>query len=93
MTTRVTVSLPDDVAAQLAALPGRQVSAYVAEAVRRRIAGETIRAALRAAGHGEYAFDLTASAARLAAPAVPDDLSIRARERWAAEVGRPLPTP
>jgi len=91
--SRVTVSLPDDVAAHLATLPARQVSAYVAEAVRRRAAGDTIRAALGAAGHGDYAFDLAASSERLAGPAISDDLVTRARERWAAEVARPLPTP
>ena len=36
MTRRVTISVRDDVAEQLDALPARQVSAYVTEALRRR---------------------------------------------------------
>lgn len=48
MTQRVTVSLPDDVAARLETEPN--ASAYVAEALRRRMAGERTDALL--AEHG-----------------------------------------
>ena len=82
MTKRVTVSLPDDVAAQLAELPDRQVSAYVTEALRRRAAGDAIRTAMRSAGHGEYPYDPAASAARLARPEMPAEFVGGLRERW-----------
>jgi hypothetical protein len=85
MTKRVTVSLPDDVADRLAALPDRQVSPYVAEAIRRRQAGEDMRDILRAAGHPEYPYDPDGAAERLAAHGVPEDVVRRARERARAQ--------
>ncbi|MGX6601266.1 hypothetical protein ACWKSP_03875 [Micromonosporaceae bacterium Da 78-11] len=91
MTTRVTVSLPDDVAAQLADLPARQVSAYITEAVRRRTAGDAIRTALGMAGHGEYSYDLSASLARLSRPEIPAEMVADVRERWEAATGRTFP--
>ncbi|MEV0428497.1 hypothetical protein [Micromonospora sp. NPDC050495] len=89
MSRRVTISVPDDVAEQLDALPARQVSAYVTEALRRRRISDAMRAALRAAGHGEFPYDPVRSAQRLAAHQV----SLEAREaaiaRTAELLGRP----
>jgi hypothetical protein len=91
MTTRVTVSLPDDVAEQLADLPPRQVSAYVADALRRRAAADSLRAALRAAGHGDFDDDPAASFARRSRPEIPADVVAEVRRHWEAEIGRPIP--
>src|SRR5215467_4030915 len=52
MTRKIAISVPDDVAARLAREPN--VSAFVAESVRIRMAAERARAAMAAAG-----FDLT----------------------------------
>jgi hypothetical protein len=66
MTRRVTISVPDDVADQLEALPRRQVSAYVTEALRQRRASDDMRAAVRAAGNlHEYPHDPEAARQRL----------------------------
>jgi hypothetical protein len=67
MTRRVTISVPDDVADQLEAIPARQVSAYVAEALRRRRASDEMRSILAAAGHRDYPYDPEGAARRLAA--------------------------
>jgi hypothetical protein len=48
MTKKIAISIPDDVAEKLAEVDN--VSAYVTEAVRRRIRGEDVRATLRQAG-------------------------------------------
>ncbi|MEV5823712.1 hypothetical protein ABUL04_04890 [Micromonospora harpali] len=48
MTKKITISLPDELAARLA--EESNVSAYVAEALRRRIAGERTREILRKSG-------------------------------------------
>ncbi len=48
MTKKITISLPDDLAARLAQEPN--ASAYVAESLRRRIAGEKTREILRSVG-------------------------------------------
>jgi hypothetical protein len=50
MTKKIAISIPDDVAERLAAGDIDNVSAYVTEAVRRRIAVEHTRTALRDAG-------------------------------------------
>jgi hypothetical protein len=86
----VTVSLPDDVAEHLDAIPARQVSAYVTEAVRRRRASDDMRAVLAAAGHPGFPYDLVASAGRLAGARVPDATREAALRRLAAVVGRPV---
>lgn len=52
MTKKIAVSLPDDVAERLTR--EGNVSAYVAEAIRRRVAGERVRDVLDALG-----FDIT----------------------------------
>ncbi|MFD0787954.1 hypothetical protein ACFQZ8_28940, partial [Micromonospora azadirachtae] len=62
--------MPDDVAEQLAALPARQVSAYVTEALRRRRISDDMRATLRAAGHKDFPYDPIGAAQRLAAQQV-----------------------
>jgi hypothetical protein len=87
MTTRQTISFPDDVATAMADVPSGQVSAYVTEAVRRRIQSDAARVALRAAGHREFPFDPVASAGRLAGAAVPADVHRAALDRLAAAVG------
>lgn len=48
MTQRITVSLPDDIAARITVEPNS--SAFIADLVRARIASETVREALAAAG-------------------------------------------
>jgi len=53
MTRKIAISVPDDVAARLAREPN--VSAFVAESVRIRMAAENVRATMAAAG-----FELTA---------------------------------
>ncbi len=50
MTKKIAISVPDDVAERLSADDIDNVSAYITEAVRRRIRSETTRAELRAAG-------------------------------------------
>ena len=86
MTTRQTISFPDDVAMAMSDVPSGQVSAYVTEAVRRRIQSDAARVALRAAGHREFPFDPVASAGRLAGAAVPADVYRAALDRLAAAV-------
>jgi hypothetical protein len=50
MTKKITISIPDDVAERLAAGDVENVSAYITEAVRRRIVVENTRDFLRARG-------------------------------------------
>ena len=90
MSRRVTISIPDDVAAQLDELPPRQVSAYVAEALRRRRMSEDMRAALRAAGHQEYPYDPVGAARRAAAGRVRPEVREAALIRVADTLGRSL---
>lgn len=85
MTKRVTVSLPDELADLLAALPDRKVSPYVAEALHRRKAVDDMRAALRAAGHGEFDYDRDGANRRLAATRVPERVAAETRARARAE--------
>jgi hypothetical protein len=91
MTRRVTVSVPDDVAAALDALPARQVSAYVTDAIRLRHTADQVRDALRNAGHPDYPVDPEGARARLAAGCVPADLAARVAQEWATELDRPVP--
>jgi|SRR5258705_1723153 hypothetical protein len=90
MTRRVTISVPDDVADHLDAIPSRQVSAYVTEALRRRHASDDLRLALRTAGHREYPHDPHGALQRMASGRV----SVGAREtalaRFANLSGQPL---
>ena len=90
MSRRVTISIPDDVAAQLDELPPRQVSAYVVEALRRRRASDDVRTALRAAGHGEFPYEPEASAERLAATRVDPAVREAAIARLAESMRRPV---
>ncbi|MFI6230203.1 hypothetical protein ACIBCR_23185 [Micromonospora echinospora] len=89
MSRRVTISVPDDVAEQLDKIPARQVSAYVTEALRRRRVADDLRAALRAAGHGEFPYDPVGSARRLAARQVTPELREAAIARVAELLDRP----
>lgn len=87
MSQRVTISVPDDVAAQLAAIPSRQVSAYVSEALRRRRASDEIRAALSVAGHRDFPYEPDGSARRLAAQRVPAEVRDSAITRLTGTTG------
>ncbi|MEV1288735.1 hypothetical protein [Micromonospora sp. NPDC049679] len=88
MSRRVTISVPDDVAEQLAALPARQVSSYVTEALRRRRASDDMRAALTAAGHREYPYDPPGAARRLAERRISPEVREAAIVRLAESTGR-----
>jgi hypothetical protein len=88
MTRRLTVSVPDDVADQLGAVPARQVSAYVTEALRRRRASDDMRAALAAAGHREYPYDPADALQRLDAGRISPDVREAVIARLAESMGR-----
>lgn len=90
MSRRVTISVPDDVADQLDAIPARQVSAYVTEALRRRRVSDDMRAALTAAGHREYPYDPEGAARRLAERRVSLEVREAAIARFAESIGRPV---
>ncbi|MFC8299492.1 hypothetical protein [Micromonospora orduensis] len=90
MSRRVTISVPDDVAEQLDALPARQVSAYVTEALRRRRISDDMRSALRAAGHGEFPYDPAGAAQRLSARPVTPEMREAAIARVAELLERPV---
>ncbi|WP_328415498.1 hypothetical protein OG470_23490 [Micromonospora sp. NBC_00389] len=90
MSRRVTISVPDDVAEQLDALPARQVSAYVTEALRRRRISDDMRTALRAAGHGEFPYDPEGAMQRLAARQVTAEMREAAIARVAELLERPV---
>jgi hypothetical protein len=85
MTKRVTVSLPDDIAAILDALPTGEVSPFVAEALRRRQQAEDMRVILRRAGHGEYPYDPQGALRRIEAARVPPELAEQTRTALRAE--------
>lgn len=86
----MTISVPDDVAEQLAAIPPRQVSAYVTEALRRRRVSDELRAALSAAGHREHRFDPKGAAQRLASRRITPEAREGAIARLAELTGRPI---
>lgn len=88
MSRRVTISVPDDVAAQLDALPARQVSAYVTEALRRRRAADDMRTALTAAGHPDFPYDPAGAARRLAERRIRPEAREAAIIRFAEASGR-----
>ncbi|MFC4019147.1 hypothetical protein ACFOW4_14515 [Micromonospora sp. GCM10011542] len=90
MSRRVTISVPDDVAEQLDALPARQVSAYVTEALRRRRVSDDMRAALRAAGHREFPYDPAGAVRRLATRQVTPEMREAAIARAAELLDRPV---
>ena len=79
MTKRITVSLPDDVAAYLE--HEENASAAVADAVRARMErGKAIAATLRAAGYNLT--DEGIAAARDKLPPMPEDLKAEIQRRW-----------
>lgn len=86
----MTISVPDDVAEQLAAIPARQVSAYVTEALRRRRASDDMRATLSAAGHRDYPYDPDGAARRLATRQVSAEIREAAIARLATSIGQPV---
>jgi hypothetical protein len=90
MSRRVTISVPDDVAEQLDAIPARQVSAYVTEALRRRRVSDDMRAALSAAGHRDYPYDPEGAAHRLARRRISPQAREAAIARLAETIGRPV---
>jgi hypothetical protein len=90
MTRRVTISVPDDVADHLDAIPSRQVSAYVTEALRRRQASDDLRLALRAAGHREYPHDPHGALERMRSGRVSLATRETALARFAIMSGQPV---
>jgi hypothetical protein len=88
MSRRLTISVPDDVAEQLAAIPDRQVSAYVTEALRRRRTSDDMRAALAEASHREYPYNPDASVRRLADRKVSHEVRDAAIAQLAESLGR-----
>ncbi|MDG4822091.1 hypothetical protein O7635_09520 [Asanoa sp. WMMD1127] len=86
----MTVSVPEDVAEQLDALPARQVSAYVTEALRRRRASDDLRAAMRAAGYREFPYDPEGAVRRLAERRVTPEMREGAIARVAELLDRPV---
>ena len=88
MTRRLTISLPDDVVTELDQLPAGQVSGFVAEALRRRQISDSARAALHAAGHGDFPFDPAGAAQRLAVGRVDPQIRESAIARVAALTGQ-----
>lgn len=90
MNRRVTISVPDDVADQIATLPPRQVSAYVSEAMRRGRASQEIRATLVAAGHRDFPYEPEAAAQRLGERRIDHETRRRAITRLAETTGRPV---
>lgn len=90
MTRRVTISVPDDVAAQLDAISPRQVSAYVTDALRRRRTSDEMRTTLNAAGHRDYPYDPTGAIERLGAAGIDPDTRVAAIARLAESLGRPV---
>ena len=89
MSRRVTISVPDDVAEQLDALPARSVSGYVTDALRRRKAADDMRAALQRAGHREYSPDPERAAQRRRAAQVDPAVREAAIANLAASMGQP----
>lgn len=63
MTRKIAISLPDDVAQRLDREPN--VSAFIAETIRRRMVGERVREALARAGRAVSDEDLACAAAEL----------------------------
>jgi hypothetical protein len=88
MSRRVTISVPEDVAEQLDAIPARQVSAYVTEALRRRRSSDDMRTALAAAGHRDYPYDPEGATRRLAARRVSPEVRDGAIARYARSMGQ-----
>lgn len=86
----MTISVPDNAAEQIAALPPAQVSTYHSETVSCRRASEEIRAALAAAGHREFPYDPEAAAKRLRERRIAPETRIRAITRLAETTGRPV---
>ncbi|MCI0686108.1 MAG: hypothetical protein L0Y54_02560 [Sporichthyaceae bacterium] len=91
MTKKITVSLPDDVAERLE--HEDNASAYVADAIRRRMAAETARAQLEAAGfaitdeglkaaEAEYAAALASISPEQRAHAEALSAEVRRARRW-----------
>ncbi|MFI5907507.1 hypothetical protein [Dactylosporangium sp. NPDC051541] len=86
MTTfRFTVSLPEDVAGPLRDLPPGQVSAYVADALRRRQLVERMQDTLSRAGHRRFTADPAKAAALREELQVSTDVRDEALARLRAE--------
>ena len=84
-TVRFTVSLPEDVAGPLKDLPAGQVSAYVAEALRRRQLLERMQDALTGAGHRTFTPDQVEAAALREQLRVPREVRDEAVDRLTSE--------
>jgi hypothetical protein len=84
MTTKIGVSLPDDMGERLRALGSGQVSPYVQESIIRRERCDAARAMLAAAGHRTFPFDPEGAARRLASATVTEQAYADAVSRVAA---------
>jgi hypothetical protein len=84
MTTKIGVSLPDDMGERLRALGSGQVSPYVQESILLRERCDAARAMLAAAGHRAFPFDPEGAARRLASSTVTEQAYAQAVSRVAA---------
>jgi hypothetical protein len=77
MTRRITISLPDDVAAY-AERAGNNTSGFIAEVLRRKMRTDSLRARLAELGHAVSGEDVERTRARLAAlPPISDEQHAR----------------
>jgi hypothetical protein len=84
MTTKIGVSLPDDMGERLRALGGGQVSPYVQESILLRERSDAARAMLAGAGHRAFPFDPEGAARRLTSSTVTEQAYAEAVARVAA---------
>jgi hypothetical protein len=89
MTKRITISLPDDVAAFVERAGANNVSGFVADVLRRRMRADSLRAELAKGGVVITDEDLDRSRARLAALPPITDEKHAANLAWLAEFDRP----
>jgi len=88
MTTKIGVSLPDDMGERLRSLGSGQVSPYVQESILLRERCDAARAILTAAGHRAFPFDPEGAARRLASSTVTEEAYAEAVSRVAAVTHR-----
>jgi hypothetical protein len=90
MTKRITISLPDDVAAFVEKAGADNVSGYVADVLRRRMRADSLRAQLAARGMVITDEDLDRMRAKLAALPPISDEKHAANLAWLAQFDNPL---
>jgi hypothetical protein len=93
MTKRITVSLPDDIAAFVEKAGADNVSAYVADVLRRRMRADSLRAQLAERGMVITDEDLERTRARLAALPPISDEKHAANLAWLAQFDAPKRDP